>query len=100
LEYQGKYSQAEKNYRTYLESHPYDYVAGAGLYSCQQITEWKKQPSRYQLKPVKEFNAKRTSNFCPAFIGTDAGAVMFTSNRQERSSNNKKTYKFVLGHNN
>ncbi|MCQ2342063.1 MAG: OmpA family protein [Paludibacteraceae bacterium] len=91
LQYQGKYSQAEKAYNQYLEAHPADYVAQAGLYACRQVGTWKKEPSRHQLKLVKEFNAKRTSNFCPAFIGTEAGAVMFTSNRQEKSAGNKKS---------
>ncbi|MCQ2311385.1 MAG: OmpA family protein [Paludibacteraceae bacterium] len=91
LQYQGKYSQAEKNYKSYLEAHPSDYVAQAGLFACQQVNTWKKEPSRHKLTLVKEFNAKRTSNFCPAFIGTDAGAVMFTSNRQEKSAGNKKS---------
>jgi len=91
LQYQGKYSQAEKAYSQYLEAHPTDYVAQAGKYACQQVGTWKKEPSRHQIKVVKEFNAKRTSNFAPAFIGTEAGAVMFTSNRQEKSSGNKKS---------
>lgn len=90
LQYQGKYSQADKAYTQYLEAHPNDYVAQAGKYACAQIGAWKKEPSRHQIKAVKEFNAKRTSNFSPAFIGTDAGAVMFTSNRQEKSSDSKK----------
>ncbi len=90
-QYQGKYALAEKNYRLYMEAHPDDYVAQAGLFACQQVNTWKKEPSRHQLSLVKEFNQKRTSNFCPAFIGTDAGGVMFTSNRAEKASGNKKS---------
>jgi len=90
LQYQGKYSQAIKFYNQYLEAHPTDYIAQAGKYACEQVSTWKKEPTRHQIKPVKEFNAKRTSNFSPAFIGTDAGAIMFTSNRQEKSSDSKK----------
>jgi len=90
LQYQGKYSQALKFYNQYLEAHPTNYLAQAGKYACEQVNTWKKEPTRHQIKPVKEFNAKRTSNFSPAFIGTDAGAIMFTSNRQEKSSDSKK----------
>lgn len=91
LQYQGKYSQASKAYSQYLEAHPADYVAQAGKYACEQVSNWKKEPSRYQIKEEKDLNLKRTSNFAPAFIGSDASAVMFTSNRQEKSTSNKKS---------
>ncbi len=90
--YQGKYRDAEKNYQIYLDGHPDNYLAQAGLYACRQMTEWKNNPSRYRVSLAKEFNAKRTSNFAPAFIGSDADALMFTSNRQEKQKG-KKTLK-------
>lgn len=92
LQYQGKYKDADKNYLIYLEAHPTDYVAQAGHFACTQINEWKQEVSRYQVREAKELNQKRTSSFAPAFIGDDADALMFTSNRQESAkSNNKKT---------
>ena len=90
--YQGKYREAEKNYLLYLDSHPDDYTAQAGIYACRQMNEWKKQPSRFRVSAAKDFNAKRSSNFAPAFIGQDADALMFTSNRQEKQKG-KKTLK-------
>lgn len=90
LHYQGKYRDADKNYLIYLEAHPTDYEAQAGHYACQQIEEWRKQPSRYRVSLAKEFNAKRSSNFAPAFIGESADALMFTSNRQESGGGGKK----------
>ena len=89
LHYQGKYKDAIKQYDIYLEAHPKDYVASAGKYACLKMEEWKKQSSRYKVAPAKEFNAKRSSNFSPAFIGEDADALVFTSNRQEQKSSNK-----------
>ena len=89
LHYQGKYKEAIKQYDTYLEAHPKDYVASAGKYACIKMEEWKKQTSRYKVAPAKEFNAKRSSNFSPSFIGEDADALIFTSNRQEQKSNTK-----------
>jgi peptidoglycan-associated lipoprotein len=89
LHYQGKYKDAIKQYDIYLEAHPNDYVASAGKYACLKTEEWKKQPSRYKISPAKEFNAKRSSNFSPMFIGEDTDAIIFTSNRQEQKSNNK-----------
>lgn len=89
LHYQGKYKDAIKQYDIYLEAHPKDYVASAGKYACLKMEDWKKQTSRYKIAPAKEFNAKRSSNFSPSFIGEDADALVFTSNRQEQKSNNK-----------
>lgn len=93
LQYQARYKDAEKNYAIYLEAHPDDYVARAGQYACNQVAEWKKEPTRYRVSIAKEFNLKRTSNFAPAFIGQDGDALMFTSNRQEQNSGGKKKLK-------
>ncbi len=96
-QYQGKYKDAEKNYTLYLQAHPDDYVAQGGLYACRQIAEWKKQPSRYKVSLAKEFNQQRTSNFAPAYIGSDADAVMFTSNRQVSKTKKVKRNSPVTG---
>lgn len=90
LQYQGKYREADKNYLIYLEAHPADYQAQAGHYACGKVDGWRKQPSRYKVSLAKEFNAKRSSSFAPAFVGEDADALMFTSNRQEGKSSGKK----------
>lgn len=90
LQYQGKYKEADKNYVLYLEAHPTDYVAQAGHYACNQVNEWKNEPTRYKVSLAKELNQKRSSSFAPAFIGDNADALMFTSNRQEASSDTKK----------
>ena len=95
LQYQGKYKEADNQYLIYLQAHPADYVAQAGHYACNSIDEWKKQSSRYKIALSKDFNDKRSSSFAPQFIGTDADALMFTSNRQASAKNtgNKKTIK-------
>ncbi len=93
LMYQGKYKEAEKSLNTYLESHPDDYHAKASLYACGQVGEWKKTPSRYKVQLAKDFIAKRSSTFAPAFIGDNDDALMFTSNRQERTKGKEKKTK-------
>ena len=90
LQYQGKYKDAIKQYDIYLEQHPSDYVAQAGKYACLKVDEWKQQHTRYKIAPAKEFNAKRSSSFAPAFITADGDALVFTSNRQEQKSTEKK----------
>ncbi len=95
LQYQGKYKEADNQYLIYLQAHPADYVAQAGHYACNSIDGWKKQSSRYKIALSKDFNDKRSSSFAPQFIGTDADALMFTSNRQASAKNtgNKKNIK-------
>lgn len=90
LQQQAKYKDAEKNYLIYLEAHPSSYAAQAGLYACRQIGEWKKESTRYKVAPAKDFNAKRSANMAPAFIGQSGDAVMFTSNRSANTSKNGK----------
>lgn len=90
LQYQGKYKDAIKHYDSYLEKHPQDYVAQAGKYACLKVDEWKKEGSRYKISEAKEFNAKRSSNFAPMFIGSQSDALMFASNRQEKSKGSTK----------
>ena len=96
LQYQGKYKDAIKQYDIYLEQHPSDYVAQAGKYACLKVEEWKQQASRYKITAAKEFNAKRSSNFSPAFITEEADAIVFTSNRQEQKTPTRKTYMLHL----
>ena len=93
LQYQGKYKDAAKSYSLYLESHPDDYVAQAGQYACTKIDEWKKEGSRYKVSEAKNFNAKRSSNFAPMFIGSNDDAIMFTSNRQDSKDKSRKSMK-------
>lgn len=81
LMYTGRYSDAQKNFEIYLQSHPDEYVAQQGLLACQQVGEWKKHPTRHKVSAEKSFNHKRYSTFAPAFIGDDPDALMFTTNR-------------------
>ncbi len=90
LMYQGKYTDAAKNFEIYLQNAPDDYVAQQGLYACQQVNDWKKQPTRYKVTAEKAFNHKRFTNFAPAFIGDDPDALMFTSNRTPTSKKGVK----------
>ena len=90
LMYQGKYKEAEKAFRTYLEWQPDHYRAQAGVYACQQVAEWKKTPTRYKVQVAKDFQAKRASTFAPAFVGDNTDALLFTSNRQERTKAKEK----------
>ncbi len=93
LQYQGKYKDADAAYLLYLQSYPKDYVAQAGHYACGKVGEWRNEPTRYKVSPATEFNAKRCSNFAPAYIGQGGDALAFTSNRQESAKAGKKKLK-------
>lgn len=90
LHYQGRYADAIKGYELYLESHPDDYEAQAGRFACQQIAEWKKDPSRYKVSVAKEFQSKRYTTFSPCFVGENDDALMFTSNRAVQKKKDRK----------
>ena len=90
LMYQGKYKEAEKAFLTYLEYDTANYHAQAAVYACRNVAEWKKNPTRYKITLAKDFVAKRSSTFAPQFIGNNADALMFTSNRQERTKGKQK----------
>lgn len=90
LHYQQKYKDALKYYELYLEFNPSSYVAQAGRYACIQMDSWLKETSRYKVKPASQFNQKRYSSFSPCFIGDDADALMFTSNRVVQKKKDKK----------
>ena len=81
LQQNGKYADAAKQYKIYLESNPDDPVALDGLEACEQVSVWRTVPSRYKVRLATDFNAKRSSTFAPAFIGESADALIFTSNR-------------------
>ena len=90
LHYQGKYTDAIKGYDLYLQGQPDSYEAQAGRFACQQINEWKSNPTRYKISPAKEFNLKKYSSFSPCFIGETADALLFTSNRTVQKKKDKK----------
>ena len=90
LQYMGKYSEAEKSYNLYLESHPDNYEAQAGAEACRNVGEWKKHPTRYVIAVEKDFLAKRASSFSPCYIDEEGNSVMFTSNRTARKKKDKK----------
>jgi peptidoglycan-associated lipoprotein len=81
LQQSGKYAEAAKNYEIYLEKDSADLIANNGLIACESVADWSKTPSRYVVKRSADFNARRSSSFSPAFIGSTGDQLVFTSNR-------------------
>lgn len=78
----GRYADAKANFLKYMTYYPDSYEAKAGLESAENWKEMAKTFSRYQVTAAKEFNFRRTSDFCPMFMGEEADAIAFTSNRE------------------
>ena len=84
----GKYSDAGKMFDIYLQSRPNDPLAIQGKKSSELAPEWKKKPSRYEVKQADKFNSKR-SEFSPMFFGKDNDQLYFTSSREDAKGENK-----------
>ncbi|MFV0391899.1 MAG: OmpA family protein [Paludibacteraceae bacterium] len=78
----GKYRDAQKNYEIYLEAFPDDVQGKNGLLGLSLADSLRNNPSRYNIKRVKEFNAGRSSTFSPAYTNSEADVLIFTSNRK------------------
>lgn len=81
----GRYAEAAKQYDIYLQTHD-DSLARAGLRGAQQANAWKKTATRYVVKAADVLNSKKNSDFAPAFMGNEAAALVFTSNRDNTTN--------------
>lgn len=82
----GRYADAKANFLKYLEWYPDSYEAKAGLQSAENSGTAAREFTRYRVELAKEFNFRRTSDFSPAFLGSDADAIAFTSNRESNTA--------------
>ncbi|MBR5469882.1 MAG: OmpA family protein [Paludibacteraceae bacterium] len=85
----GQYSEALKNYKLYLKYNPENTLAKDGILACEQMDEWKKNPTRYVVKPASFLNSRKNSEFCPTFIGKNSESLVITTNRDNKI--NKKS---------
>ncbi len=88
LHREGKYSAAEKAYAQYLELNPTDTLALDGLEGCRLAVEWKKHPTRYEVKNAKLFNSRR-ADFSPMYLGPDFDQLYFTSTTEKATGDKK-----------
>lgn len=85
----GKYASAKKYFEQYLQKNPTSREALDGLISAEHARELLKKPSRYKVVEFSAFNTKKSSQFSPAFIGSDGSAVAFTTNRNTSKKQKK-----------
>lgn len=81
LQQNGKYGEAAKYYDLFLKKDSANILAINGLIASNNATDLMKTPNKYVVKRSVEFNLRRTSSFSPAFTGTNADMIAFTSTR-------------------
>lgn len=84
----GRYSEAIKNYSSFLEKKPDDYQALTGLRACRMAPKWKEEGSRYKVANAKLFNSRR-ADFCPMFLDKNADVLYFTSSTEKSKGETK-----------
>jgi len=81
LKMNGKYADAKARYEDYLKMEPADLMALNAYQSCDSILVWTKNPTRYQVENIKDFNTK-DNDFSPAFASGDYKELYLTSSRE------------------
>jgi peptidoglycan-associated lipoprotein len=83
LKNQGEYEDAIIEFQNFKKLVPSDPRGEQGIESCRKAIEWIKNPTRYQVNNMKEFNS-RESDFAPAYGGrpNTFTEVYFTSTRE------------------
>lgn len=82
---QGKYGDAEKNFRAYLDAmpeNPLTPLAENGLYSAQTAAQSKEAVPRFAVKKYDLFNSRR-AEYSPSYNRTDSDRIYFTSTRDD-----------------
>lgn len=76
----GRYAEAIKNYDIYMENVPDDILAINGIQGCELAPEWKKNPTRYEVRRMEKFNSRR-GEFSPMLAGDKYDQLYFASSR-------------------
>jgi peptidoglycan-associated lipoprotein len=80
LKINDKLALAKSEYEEYLKSEPGDLMALMAYQSIDSILSWNKNPTRYQVANVKDFNTK-FNDYSPFFASKDYKELYFSSSR-------------------
>lgn len=78
----GDYKGAVASYEAWLDQHPGDSVALAGIDAARLAPGVKKAGSAYTVKEAQLFNSYR-SDYCPALTGDASDRLYFTTTRPQ-----------------
>ncbi len=84
----GRYPEAVKQYKAFLEIVPDNQLAQNGIVGCDSAVSWRKTPTRYIVRKMDKMNS-RDGEFSPMLTGTDYDQLFFTSSRKEASGDTK-----------
>lgn len=76
----GKYAEAQKNYRYFLTKDSLSVLAMNGLFATEKAAEWKARPTRYVVRRDATLYKRNTLFFSPSFQGADTDVLYFSSN--------------------
>ncbi len=76
----GKYAEAQKNYRYFLTKDSLSVLAMNGLIATEKTAEWKARPTRYVVRRDATLYKRNTLFFSPSFQGADTDVLYFSSN--------------------
>lgn len=86
LKKDGELEDAKEAYENYLKEMPGDSLAQRALSGCDSVLTWTKNPTRYQIENIKDFNS-RENDFSPVYISGDYRELFFTSSREGSEGN-------------
>ncbi len=86
LKINGKFALAKSEYEEYLKAEPGDLAAVMAYQSCDSILVWTKNPTRYQVANVKDFNTK-FNDYSPYFASNDYKELYISSSRDGAAGN-------------
>lgn len=78
----GRYADAIKNYDIYMENDPGNLLAINGIQGCELAPEWRKNPTRYEVRRMEKFNSRR-GEFSPMLAGDKYDQLYFASSRSK-----------------
>lgn len=76
----GKYDEAIAIYNKFKAANPSDPRGDAGIEACKNATNWKENPTRYEVTHMPVINSEQY-DFSPAFSDKKAQEIYFTSTR-------------------
>lgn len=89
----GKYGDAAKNYKLYLEYDSASILAKNGLIAISDsIPFWKNHALSYNVKRENDLYARNQYTFSPAFAGPDKDVLYFTSTRGQKKKGKPENY--------
>jgi peptidoglycan-associated lipoprotein len=84
----GKYDEAIKNYKLYLDAVPGNQMALNGIESSLKTREWLKKPSRYKIDNLKDINSV-SNDYSACYAGISDHEIFFTSSRKGSTGKKK-----------